>query len=105
MKIFHYGGGLSFASKGTFRELLVRKTQIDAAAILRRRAFLKERGIHEDDELFLKCVILDFSCLTFIDPSGVDVLKSVQEDYEQLGISMYITGSSGNISFKQIYSK
>lgn len=98
MKIFHYGGGLSFASKGTFKELLVRKTQIDAAAILRRRALLKQRGIHEDEDLPIKCVILDFSCLTFIDPSGVDTLKSIQEDYEHLGISMYITGCSGRFS-------
>lgn len=102
MKIFHYGGGLSFASKSTFRELLVRKTQIDAAAILRRRALLKERGIHDDEEFLIKCIILDFSCLTFVDPSGVDALKSIQEDYEQLGISLYITGCSGIYLFYQL---
>lgn len=95
MKIFHYSGGLSFASKSTFKELLIRKTQIDASAILRRRSLLKERGLHEDEDLPFKCLILDFSCLTFIDPSGVDFLKTLQEDYEQLDISMYITGCSG----------
>lgn len=95
MKIFHYGGGLSFASKDTFRELLVRKTQIDAAAILRRRARMLEKGIHEEEEFLTKCIILDFSCLTFIDPSGVNALKTLQEDYKELGISIYITGSSG----------
>lgn len=81
---------------------MVRKTQIDAAAILRRRAVLKERGIHEDEEFLTKTIILDCSCLTFVDPSGVAALKSLQEDYEQLGISLYITGCSGKFSIKNI---
>lgn len=94
VKIFHYSGGLSFASIGTFKELLNRKTQVDAAAILRRRIKLNGNGIEAGDDLLFKCIILDFSCLTFVDPSGVDSLKALQEDYERLGISMFITGCS-----------
>lgn len=56
---------------------------------------LKQRGIHEDEEFHIKCIILDFSCLTFVDPSGVGALVSLHEDYESLGISMYIAGCSG----------
>ncbi|KAG5891410.1 hypothetical protein JTB14_031477 [Gonioctena quinquepunctata] len=97
IKIFHYAGGLSFASRSSFKDILVRKTGFDAAAILRKRSKLAERGIHEDDELLTRCLILDLSCLTFVDPAGVDFLRTLQADCNELNISMYISGCSGPV--------
>lgn len=95
MKIFHYSGGLSFASRGSFKDLLIRKTKLDAAAVLRKRVKLADKGLEDGDELLTKCIVLDFSCLTFVDPAGVDFLRSMQADYAKLGVSMYIAGCSG----------
>lgn len=97
VKIFHYSGGLSFASRSSFKELLVKKTELDAAALLRRRAKLTEKGLQEEEELLLRCVILDFSSLTFVDPAGVDFLRTLQDDYKRLNIYMLISGCSGPV--------
>ncbi|CAG9861405.1 unnamed protein product [Phyllotreta striolata] len=97
VKIFHYSGGLSFASRSSFKDLLVKKTEIDAAAVLRRRAKLLEKDIQEDEQFLVKCIILDFSSLTFVDPSGVDTLRGLQADYKQLNILMLISGCSGPV--------
>ncbi|CAG9821141.1 unnamed protein product [Phaedon cochleariae] len=97
VKIFHYSGGLSFASRSSFKDLLVRKTGLDAAEILRKRAKLAEKEFQNDEEFLTKCIMLDFSSLTFVDPSGVDFLRGLQADYAKLNISMYITGCSGPV--------
>nr|XP_023014676.1 solute carrier family 26 member 6-like [Leptinotarsa decemlineata] len=98
IKIFHYAGGLSFASRSTFKDILVRKTGFDAADILRRRVKHAERGLEDNsEELLTRCLILDFSCLTFVDPAGVDFLRTLQADLNSLSISMYIAGCSGPV--------
>ncbi|CAH1111882.1 unnamed protein product [Psylliodes chrysocephalus] len=97
VKIFHYSGGLSFASRSSFKDLLVKKTYIDAAAVLRRRVKLTEKGMQDDEEFLVKCIILDFSSLTFVDPAGVDFIRGLQADYKQLGIYMLISGCSGPV--------
>ncbi|XP_018576985.1 solute carrier family 26 member 10 isoform X2 [Anoplophora glabripennis] len=97
LKIFHYSGGLSFASRNSFKDLLIRKTGLDAAAVLRKRVKLTDKGLEDEDELLTKCIILDFSCLTFVDPAGVDFLRTMQSDYAKLGVSMYIAGCSGPV--------
>ncbi|KAJ8926282.1 hypothetical protein NQ314_021359 [Rhamnusium bicolor] len=96
IKIFHYSGGLSFASRASFKDLLVRKTGFDATAVLRKRVKLQEKGI-QGEELLTKCLLLDFSCLTFIDPAGVDFLRALQADCSKLNVTMYIAGCSGPV--------
>lgn len=74
----------------------MRKTDLDSAAILRRRVKLTERGTEDDGDDFLtRCILLDFSSVTFVDPAGVDFLRSLQEEYTRLNVSMYIAGCSG----------
>ncbi|XP_072382681.1 prestin-like isoform X1 [Diabrotica undecimpunctata] len=97
VKIFHYSGGLSFASRNSFKELLVKKTEFDAAAVLRKRAKLADKGLQDDEEFLTKCIILDFSSLTFVDPAGVDFLRTMQDDYKRLNIYMLISGCSGPV--------
>ncbi|XP_060532844.1 prestin-like isoform X2 [Cylas formicarius] len=100
LKIFHYSGGLSFASRDSFRDLFVRKVGLDPQAILRKRAKLMERGMSDDhvfDDLVERGVVLDFSALTFLDPSGVEFLRQLQTDLAKLGITLYIAGCSGPV--------
>lgn len=104
VKMFHYAGGLSFASRSTFKEILNRKTGIDAAAILRKRVKLSETVENGNEELMTKCVILDFSCVTFVDPAGVDLLRNLQSDYSKLGIKMFISGCSGKEKYIYLYN-
>lgn len=42
----------------------------------------------------MKCLILDFSALTSIDPSGVQLLKILIQDFNKLFISILIAGCS-----------
>lgn len=42
----------------------------------------------------VKCIIIDLSALTFIDPQGVHTLSEIKEDLELLEIQMYIAACS-----------
>nr|CAH7731257.1 unnamed protein product [Callosobruchus chinensis] len=98
IKIFHYSGGLSFASRANFKDQLFRKTDLDTGAILRRRTVLAQRGSNaEEEDLVTRCIILDFSAVTFVDPAGVTSLRMLQADYEKLGVHMFISGCSGPV--------
>lgn len=44
----------------------------------------------------LKCLILDFSALSYIDPSGISTLKIIAEDFQRIDVPIYIAGCSGN---------
>ncbi|CAG9767761.1 unnamed protein product [Ceutorhynchus assimilis] len=97
LKIIHFVGGLSFASRDAFKDLFVQKVGIDAADSLRKRAKLREKGFDVDEEegFIAKGIVIDFSSLTFLDPSGVAFLRQLQSDLEKLGIALYIAGCSG----------
>ncbi|XP_050313181.1 prestin-like isoform X2 [Anthonomus grandis grandis] len=97
LKIIHFVGGLSFAAREAFKDLFVQKIGFDPAALLRKRVKLREKGVYvdEDEDLMAKGIILDFTSLTFLDPSGVVFLRQLQSDLEKLGIALYISGCSG----------
>nr|CAI5854813.1 unnamed protein product [Callosobruchus analis] len=98
IKIFHYSGGLNFASRTNFKEQLFRKTDLDTGAILRRQSVLAQKGsTAEEEDLVTRCIILDFSAVTFVDPAGVTSLRMLQADYEKLGVRMFISGCSGPV--------
>lgn len=42
----------------------------------------------------LKCLILDFSALSYIDPSGTTSLKLLIKEFNKLDILVYLAGSS-----------
>ncbi|KAH0616480.1 hypothetical protein JD844_027605 [Phrynosoma platyrhinos] len=42
-------------------------------------------------------VILDFSPVNFVDSVGVKALKSIIKEYEEIGVSVYITGCNGSV--------
>lgn len=43
----------------------------------------------------LKCLILDFSSVSYVDPSGVSMLKNVIDSFQKLAITVYFAGCSG----------
>lgn len=45
----------------------------------------------------LKCLILDFSALSYIDPSGSNGLKFLAEEFQRIEIPIYIAGCSGPV--------
>lgn len=44
----------------------------------------------------IKCLILEFSALSYIDPSGITTLKAIAQDFRKIDIPIYIAGCSGN---------
>lgn len=44
----------------------------------------------------LKCLILDFSAVSYIDPSGVSMLKLIGQDFHRIDVPVYVAGCCGN---------
>lgn len=76
--------------------MLYRKVGFDPDSVLRRRLKLEESHT-ESEELLTRCIVLDFSALTYVDPSGVQLLRQLKSDYGQLNIELYIAGCSGPV--------
>lgn len=94
MKVFHYSGSLNFASRASFKRLLFRRLQFDPLKLNRK---LNEGVISNSNLPDTKCVIIDFSSLIFLDPSGADLLYELQTEFQRLGISLYIASCSRKI--------
>lgn len=45
----------------------------------------------------IKCLILDFSALSYVDPSGISTLKVIAQDFRKIDIPIYIAGCSGKL--------
>lgn len=45
----------------------------------------------------LKCLVVDFSSVSYIDPSGVTMLKTIIESFQKLNITVYFAGCSGTV--------
>ncbi|XP_018323507.1 prestin isoform X2 [Agrilus planipennis] len=98
IKIFHYTGSLNFSSKTLFRTLLYKRVGFDPIKVLSKRARQGEtHNYDESADMLIKCVIIDFSALSYIDPAGVDQLRQICNVYKQLNIEVYFTGCSGPV--------
>lgn len=64
---------------------------LDLAAELRRH---NKTPQDDSNSLDLKCLIIDFSALGYIDSSGVSSLKQLIGDFNKLSISVFIAGTS-----------
>lgn len=47
----------------------------------------------------LKCLIMDFSTVSCVDPSGIAMLKSVIESFEKINVPVYIVGCTGKFLY------
>lgn len=99
IKIFHYCGGINFATKASFRNRLCQKLGIN---LLKELKNADKQNEEKKGKTFLtnvnfKHLILDFSALSSIDPSSVTMLTNLINDFNKLSVNVRITGCSSQI--------
>ncbi|XP_065170334.1 prestin-like [Atheta coriaria] len=110
IKIFHYQGSINFASKAMFRAALYEKTGVNPAEELKIKRKLEKlvadsaqygsttdlmhRKKNKSKPTEVKCIIYDFTALSYIDPSGIIMMKTLSLEYKKLNIPIYIAGCS-----------
>ncbi|XP_043488517.1 sulfate transporter-like [Polistes fuscatus] len=95
IKIFHYSGSLNFASKQHFCETVYKLTEVTPRKELMKRN--SKKGSEDDRTDEIQTLILDFSAVVYIDPAGVNILKNLINEYNEINVSVYITGSCGPV--------
>ncbi|XP_039751881.1 prestin isoform X2 [Pararge aegeria] len=101
IKIFHYCGGLNFASKNLFR-----------ATLFRRIGYLKKRDQNKDDDSNysktdfewdsnignrVNCVIIDATALSYVDAPGIKSLVAAQRELVANNITVLLAGANGPV--------
>lgn len=99
VKIFHYSGSINFATKASFRNRLCNKLGIN---LLKEMKYYGKSMSETKSKAFVsslnfKHLVLDFSALTFIDPSSVKMLTTLINDFNKLDVKLSIVGCSSNI--------
>ncbi|GJQ74244.1 hypothetical protein Trydic_g19148 [Trypoxylus dichotomus] len=118
LKIFHYQGGINFASRNYFKSELYKLINLDPQKELTYRKKLnkiadmefqtkspttiaklkqKQDKLQCKSNTSIRCLILDFSALSYVDPAGVSMLKSIEHYFKQLDIPIYIAGCSAPV--------
>ncbi|XP_018399758.1 PREDICTED: solute carrier family 26 member 6-like [Cyphomyrmex costatus] len=94
IKIFHYCGTLNFANNSYFKSIVYKLVGVCPQKIIKYRKklaeesrFLDEKNSRETCEL--QCIIMDMSALSYIDPSSVQVLHIIVEEFAQVNIKFY----------------
>lgn len=98
-KIFHYSGGINFATKASFRNRLCNKLGINLLKELKHvdGQYTKEKSKKFTSDLNFEHLIVDFSALSFIDPSSVNMLECLIKDFIKLNVKFSIAGCSTKI--------
>lgn len=89
VKIFHFCGCLNFCSKSIFKNDLYSLIKIESEG-----KHPKNYDLEVIDPAMLQHLILDFSALSYVDPSGVSFIRSLVKDFQKLSVSVYIAASS-----------
>lgn len=98
-KIFHYSGGINFATKASFRNRLCNKLGINLLRELKHvdGQYIKAKAKNFTTDINFEHLIVDFSALSFIDPSSVNMLECLIKDFNKLNVKFSITGCSTKI--------
>lgn len=95
IKIFHYCGGLNFASKNLFRATLFRKI-----------GYLKSEEESHTKESFewdsnytnkVQCVIIDATALSYVDAPGIKSLVAAQRELVANTVTVLLAGANGPV--------
>ncbi|CAK1589990.1 unnamed protein product [Parnassius mnemosyne] len=101
IKIFHYCGGLNFATKNLFRSTLFRKI-----------GYLKPTELVQDEDNLTKsesyewdpnigrkvhCVIIDATALSYVDGPGIKSLVAAQRELASNSITVLLAGANGPV--------
>ncbi|XP_011300138.1 solute carrier family 26 member 10 isoform X2 [Fopius arisanus] len=95
--MFHYCGGLNFASKLHFRKEVFKATGVNPQMELNRILKMESKENASESAKNLRVIVLDFSALVHIDPAGVAALRNLVDDYMKIDVSVYLAGCSGPV--------
>ncbi|XP_053674671.1 prestin-like [Anopheles nili] len=90
IKIIHYSGGLHFASRAIFKSNICQFLNINLTEEIRRH---KAPDITVADDA-IKFLILDFTALSYIDPSAISTFKTFTKDLEMINVQTLLAGCS-----------
>jgi len=113
VKVFHYQGSINFASKNLFKSELYSAIDIhpQKELVLKKKyeklssseeflsddvslSKLKQKLEKLKSRTTVRCIVLDFSALSYIDSSGVTMLKLLSQEFRRIEIPIYIGGCS-----------
>ncbi|KAL6264121.1 hypothetical protein P5V15_004199 [Pogonomyrmex californicus] len=102
IKIFHYCGTLNFANNNYFKSVVYKLVGVCPQKLMKYKKKLAEEGRFLDDKKpenlhELRCVIMDMSALTYIDPSSVQILHVIVEEFAQVNIEFYFVNCSSPV--------
>ncbi|XP_075984145.1 prestin-like [Anticarsia gemmatalis] len=112
LKIFHYCGGLNFATKNQFRNALYYKTGY-LRPVKKREDSLSTHEEKQNDsltqrpsEMFerdptlsarIKCIIVDATALSYVDAPGIKTLVEAQKEFASCRITMLLAGANSPV--------
>lgn len=99
MKIVHYCGGLNFANSNHFKVKVFKLVGVEPHKVVKQRLKRAKRNLYnevqiEDEVLELRCIIMDMSALSYVDPSGIGVLHAIADEYARINVFVYLAGCS-----------
>ncbi|CAB3220322.1 unnamed protein product [Arctia plantaginis] len=110
VKIYHYCGGLNFASKNIFRTKLYRKIGLlrsttdvvpdDANSVITKDDGYNRSESYEWDHSAsnkLQCVIVDATAMSYVDAPGIKALVGVEEELANQNITLLLAGPSAPV--------
>ncbi|VVC97831.1 unnamed protein product [Leptidea sinapis] len=98
IKIFHYCGGLNFASKNLFRSTLFRKIGLLRPEV-NENELTKSDSYEWDSNISsrIQCVIIDATALSYVDAPGIKSLVSAQKELVANQITVLLAGANGPV--------
>ncbi|CAH0595277.1 unnamed protein product [Chrysodeixis includens] len=102
IKIFHYCGGLNFASKNLFRSTLFRKIgYLRPAEVVHDEDnnLTKSESYEWDPHICtrVQCVIIDATALSYVDAPGIKSLVAVQRELVSSHITVLLAGANAPV--------
>ncbi|RVE47908.1 hypothetical protein evm_007422 [Chilo suppressalis] len=102
IKIFHYCGGLNFATKNLFRATLFRKIGYlkPSEPLPDEDNNLTKSESYEWDPTIgnrVQCVIIDATALSYVDAPGVKTLVAVQKELDSSNITVLLAGANAPV--------
>ncbi|XP_026730849.1 solute carrier family 26 member 10 isoform X2 [Trichoplusia ni] len=102
IKIFHYCGGLNFASKNLFRATLFRKIgYLKTAEVVHDEDnnLTKNEAYEWDHQISnrVQCVIIDATALSYVDAPGIKSLVAVQRELVSSHITVLLAGANAPV--------
>ncbi|XP_034941936.1 solute carrier family 26 member 6-like isoform X2 [Chelonus insularis] len=102
IKIFHYCGGLNFANRNNFKLRLFELVNVNPQKVLKKRmkklkSITDDCNYDDDLEQKLRCIVMDLSALSYIDPSGITILHAISDEFASINIPIYLAGCSAPV--------